>query len=260
MGHQIIGLHDWLQTPPGQYLLRWEQTELDRTVADFFGYHALQLGLPELSGLRANRMPHRWLAVSDATSGRPGAAVIVTHPCALPFPENSLDLVLLPHTLELSPDPHAALREVHRVLVPEGRVVVCGLNPNSLWGLRQRRGQVYQQLGWGQLFMPEAKDLIAHWRLRDWLRLLGFEVESARFGAHRPALSNALWLERFAWMDAAGDRWWPIFGGVYFLVAAKKVHGMRLLSAPWKTRKSLATAPVPVASPAQHHHKQHEPD
>ena len=53
----------WLDTPPGRYLLQWEQTQLDRTVADLFGFHALQLGVPALRGLRANRMPHRWLAV-----------------------------------------------------------------------------------------------------------------------------------------------------------------------------------------------------
>lgn len=259
MGQQIIGLHDWLQTPPGRYLLAWEQAEFDRTVADLFGYHALQLGLPEIAGLQANRMSHRWLAVPKASTSV--APTLVTDPCALPFPENSLDLILLPHTLELSPDPHAALREVHRVLVHEGRVVISCLNPGSLWGFKQRRAQLYRHLGFGQLFLPEAGDFIAYWRLRDWLRLLGFEVETARFGCYRPALRTDKWLDRFAWMDRAGDRWWPIFGAVTFVVGVKKVHGMRLLSPPWKARKNMAAAPVPVASPAQNVRKnKHEPD
>ena len=51
MSDQIIGLQDWLQTPPGRYLLDWEQAQMDRAVADMFGYHALQLGLPTLAGL-----------------------------------------------------------------------------------------------------------------------------------------------------------------------------------------------------------------
>ena len=38
-----------------------------------------------------------------------------------------------------------ALREVERVLVPEGRVVIFGLNPMSLWGLRQRRAHLYRR-------------------------------------------------------------------------------------------------------------------
>ena len=52
--------------PAGRYLLDWEQTALDRVVTDLFGFHALQLGLPSLQGLRTNRMPHRWLAVEHA--------------------------------------------------------------------------------------------------------------------------------------------------------------------------------------------------
>ena len=61
----IIQLPQWLKTPAGEYLLAWEQRHLDQAVADLFGFHALQLGLPELDALRANRMPHRWLAVES---------------------------------------------------------------------------------------------------------------------------------------------------------------------------------------------------
>src|SRR5436305_2710227 len=66
MNGAIIQLPQWLKSPPGQYLLAWEQGHLDRAVADLFGFHALQLGLPQLDALRANRMPHRWLAVESA--------------------------------------------------------------------------------------------------------------------------------------------------------------------------------------------------
>ena len=66
---------------------------------------------------------------------------------ALPFPDHSLDLVVLPHALELSRDPHLTLREVERVLVPEGRVMILGFNPASLWGLRQRFGRARRAVG-----------------------------------------------------------------------------------------------------------------
>jgi SAM-dependent methyltransferase len=267
MGSQIIGFTNWFKTPPGEYLLAWERERFDEAVADVFGYHALQLGLPELDALRSNRMPHKWLALQGAESellakpaqsmgssptSAPAASsprvALLTDPAALPFPENSLDLVLLPHTLELSSDPHATLREVERVLVPEGRVVISGLNPASLWGLRQRRAHFYQRLGYGELFLPEAGGFIGYWRLRDWLRLLSFEVESGRFGCYRPAVSRPAALERFAWMDKAGERWWPIFGAMYFLVAVKRVRGMRLLEPNWKTQKASAQAPAVIAN------------
>jgi SAM-dependent methyltransferase len=290
MNPSIISLQDWLSTPPGQYLLAWEQAQVDLAVINLFGYNALQLGLPELQGLQANRMPHRWIALPEEMRGwlqepeglvtreggqtveldpasateaaprvdehspeRVPRVALITDAAALPFPPASLDLVLLPHTLELSADPHQVLREVERVLVPEGRAVISGLNPASLWGLRQGRGRVADRLGLrmlgaSRLYLPEAGDFIGPWRLRDWLRLLGFEVESERFGCYRPAVRTDKWLQRTAWMDQAGARWWPIFGAVYFFVAVKRVRGMRLLGPAWKPRRVGAAAPVSVAN------------
>ncbi|HQS32115.1 methyltransferase domain-containing protein [Polaromonas sp.] len=274
MKSEIIGFTDWLQTPPGAYLLNWERTQFDETVSDIFGYHALQLGTAELDTLLVNRMPHRWLALEslpalppdhpagstrlkDAASTARGSAspaassrkvAFLTDSGALPFPPGSLDLVVLPHTLELGRDPHATLREVERVLVPEGRVVISGFNPVSLWGLGRRHYRSDDTVSAGPPYLPRTSELIGYWRLRDWLRLLNFEVESARFGCYRPALANQKWLDRFAWMDAAGARWWPIFGAVYFVDAVKRVRGVTLLEPAWKTRKAPAAAPAVVAN------------
>jgi len=252
MSDEIIGLHPWFSTPPGSYLLQWEQECFDLAVADLFGYHGVQLGLPLLEGLRANRMPHRWLVGtrSEPEAGEAFAApALVAQSSALPFAAGSLDLVLLPHALETSTDPHATLREVERVLMPEGRVVICGLNPVSFWGLKQRRARLAQRLGLGRRYLPEEVDFIGYWRLRDWLRLLSFEVESVQFGCWRPAVRSQRWLDRYAWLDRVGDRWWPIFGAAYFVVAVKRVHGMRLLEPAWKSVPArTAASPASVAS------------
>lgn len=247
-------MHDWFQTPAGRYLLAWERARVDSAVVDIFGYHALQLGVPELDGLHTNRMPYRWLATEqqpDAFMDAVRPSEVLCNFAALPFPAGSLDLVLLPHTLEFSADPHTTLREVERVLVPEGRVVICGLNPASLWGLRQRRGHLYRKMGFGHLFLPGGGEFIGYWRLRDWLRLLGFEVEIGEFGCYRPAVSSDTWLQRHEWMDAAGARWWPIFGAAYFLVAVKRVRGVRLLGPAWKTAAASPRKSVSVANRAQ---------
>ena len=250
MSDAIIGMPEWFETPPGRYLLAWEQVEFNQAVSDIFGYHALQMGLPELDTLQANRMPHKMLALSELEwpSAPPQKSVLVTEFSALPFEANSLDLVVLPHSLELSIDPHATLREVERVLVPDGRVVICCLNPASLWGLRQKRSHLYRRLGFGEVFLPESGRFISYRRLRDWLRLLGFEVETGSFGCYRPSLSSEQWLNRYDWMDRVGERWWPIFGAVYFLVAVKRVRGVRLIGRLWQPAisASAATAPVPV--------------
>jgi SAM-dependent methyltransferase len=235
-------LPDWLASPAGQYLCAWEQTFFDRAVADVFGFHALQLGFPKLDALQANRMPHRWLGCDTHPEPWPlGREVILTNYEALPFADASLDLLVLPHTLELSYDPHATLREVERVLVPEGRVVICGFNPNSLWGLSKSSKRGFSEVG----------DFIGQGRLRDWLRLLSFEVESTSFGCYRPNSKSERWLQRWGWMDAVGVRWWPILGGVYGLVAVKRVRGMRLMSPAFKRAvKGRAAAVTTVSTTA----------
>src|SRR4051812_10124418 len=201
MSERIIGMQQWFETPPGRVLLAWEQAAFDRAVGDMFGYHALQMGLPELDTLRANRMPHKWLALggADAAIDRVKPDLVADF-SALPFEENSLDLVVLPHSLELNVDPHATLREVGRVLMPEGKVVICCLNPASLWGLRQRRAHVYRHLGFGELYLPDAGDFIGYWRLRDWLRLLSFEVEAGSFGCYPPGPLPPKKLKPEQWM------------------------------------------------------------
>lgn len=242
-------LASWLATPPGSYLLEWEAQQLDQAVADVFGFHALQLGLTQLDTLRANRMPHRWL-VADGERHResPHPVALHCHFDTLPFPNQSVDLVVLPHTLELARDPHRTLAEVERVLVPEGRVVILGFNPTSLWGLRQRMGRLSRTFGSRRaLFLPNEGEFIGYWRLRDWLRLLSFEIDGGRFGCYRPPLGSQRWLERFGWMEPAGDRWWPVFGAVYFLSAVKRVRGMRLVGLV-KERAKPKAAPAVVAN------------
>lgn len=278
MNEQIIGTQNWWNLPLGRYMLAWEQTCYDDAVADLFGFHSLQLGLFPLQGLRANRMPHRWLALDStaqlqqmaretsvdvnsfaqalqkcdvaaqqasadpAPSYAAPTASLACSPQALPFANNALDLVLLPHTLELADDPHAVLREVARVLVPEGRVLISGINPASLWGMHtwSRRIPGLQKLQ----PMPDDQSLIGYGRLRDWLKLLGLELQSASFGCYRPAMRSDAWLVRWDWMDTLGPTAWPVLGGVYFIEAVKKVEGVHMLTAPWR-----AATPKPAARP-----------
>ncbi len=270
MAAEIIGLDEWLQSPPGRWVLAWEQAQCDQALADVFGFNALQLGVPSLSGLAANRMPHRWLALNQlaeltelgalAPQDRSGAGLAGRHPidlvcdaAALPFQADTLDLVVLPHTLELSADPHQALREAARVLRPEGRVLITGLNPLSLWALRQRQAHACERLGWQRMaeaafYLPQVGEFMGHWRLKDWLRLLDFEVESTRFGVYQPAVRSQRWLQRLDWTNRLGPRWWPILGAAYAIVAVKRVRGTRLLGTAWKPFRPLsAVVPQPVA-------------
>jgi SAM-dependent methyltransferase len=117
---------EWFETCLGQYLLEREQNYFDQAVADVFGYHAMQIGFAQYDFLRANRMPLQFCVGAEE-----GVAVRVA-PDFLPIETNSIDLVLMPHVLEFSVNPHQILREVQRVLMPEGHVIVSGFNPHSV--------------------------------------------------------------------------------------------------------------------------------
>lgn len=208
-----------------------EQALFDHSVADIFGFNALQLGLAEHDFLRASRMPLR------AIVGNETGVQVRLDMDELPFGCSSLDLVLLPHVLEFNAHPHQILREVERVLRPEGNVIISGFNPRSLWGARRILGS--------QTSFPWRGDFIALSRLKDWLALLGFEVVTGRFACYAPPLTNPNLLNRFNFMEPAGDRWWAVWGGVYFLQAIKHVSGMNLIKPKWNER--LVGTLIPAA-------------
>lgn len=236
------GLGAWFDTPPGRYVLEWEQVHLDEAVADVFGYHAVQCGEPALDALRANRMPHRVRALRGDEPEADGPCVRVEHFEELPFDTQSLDLLVLPHVLEFAADPHQVLREADRVLRPEGRLIVVGFNPVSLWGARQ-----FAPRGLVGRFLPRDAHFIGVPRLRDWCKLLSFELERARYGCWRPPCRTDLWLERTRFLERAGDRWWPICGAVYLVAATKRVRGMRLIGPAWKRTAPARAIALPSA-------------
>jgi SAM-dependent methyltransferase len=251
-GDPIIGgleWRAWSQTPAGRYLLAWEQQQCDAAVADVFGYVALQCGVPELDALAANRMPTRVIAVLGAdTACEQGerSLVRVASYEDLPFDAQSLDLVVLAHVLECAADPHQILREVDRVLRPEGRLVVIGFNPVSFWGARHLAARTLSRP-----CPPCTGPFIAVQRLRDWLMLLSYGIERGRYGCYRPPCRTQRWLDRWAFMEKAGDRWWPILGSVYTISAVKRVRGMRLIGPAWK-KPVAAKGAVPAASQFSH--------
>jgi SAM-dependent methyltransferase len=161
----------------------------------------------------------------------------------LPLESQSVDLVVLAHQLEFSDDPHQVLREVDRVLRPEGRLVVVGMNPLSLWGLRQAIA-----LRPFAPFLPPTGQFIGMPRLRDWMKLLSFEIDAGQYGCFAPPCKTQKWLDRMQFMEKAGDRWWPICGAVYMVSAVKRVRGMRLVGPAWKRRPAPKSAPAVAVS------------
>jgi SAM-dependent methyltransferase len=219
----IENLENWFNTPLGSYVLERESAYFDQTLADVFGFNAVQLGLPRRDFLRASRMPLRFTLA-------PEEGAHVRADCReLPLAGGSVDLVVMPHVLEFNDHPHQILREAERVLMPEGSLVITGFNPRSLWGVRRLGTRRPRPTPWNGQF-------IALPRLKDWLALLGFEVAGGRLACYVPPFTAEKWRERFNFLEPAGDRWWPIAGGVYLLHAIKRVAAMRVMKPEWNAR------------------------
>ena len=117
----------WLASSAGQALLREEQRVTGQILQGVFGDQILQIGYWGECGrlLEAARtqfsavMGDRQVPALNARM-RPNRLAVMT---------DSIDAVLLPHTLELGSDPHGMLREVHRILRPDGKLIVLGFNP-----------------------------------------------------------------------------------------------------------------------------------
>jgi SAM-dependent methyltransferase len=246
----IIALDHWLQTPAGAYVRAWEQARLDALTADIFGYNAVQIGVPQIDALAASRMPNKWQAATRVSHGDELRAIAAGRQVAvaldfeeLPFASQSLDLVVLPHVLEFAAEPHQVLREVERVLIPEGQVIICGFNPASMWGVRQGVGRVVRND-----FLPAAGEFISMPRLKDWLKLLNLGATRSHFGCYAPPCRTTAWLNRFSMLETAGERWWPYLGAVYMVHAIKRVKGMRIIGPALSKRGQRAAQAVPATN------------
>ena len=231
----------------GQYLQEWEQKQHDLFLTNVFGYYAIQIGLPQVNFLRKNRIRHH---VSIANSP---TADIIGCPEALPLETASMDLVVLPHQLEFSENPHQILREAARVLMPEGKLMITGFNPMSLWGIYQRLSTRQER---EELF-PWNGHFIGLSRLKDWLALLNLEITGGAFGCYRPPNLSSKWVQRTAFLEKAGNRWWPTAGAIYTILATKKVYGMRIMPTPWQDKQTLPAEKPATILPSQTK-KQHE--
>lgn len=231
----------WFDGPQGQHVLESERALMDAALADLFGFVMVQLGDwgPAGALLGARRTPQLVIAAPGHDAG---AGVVRCDPAALPFANESVDVLVLPHTLEASARPHDVMRECERVLVGEGHLVVLGFSPWSAWGARRRVGP--------QRFPFDLPNSIPEQRLCDWLALLGLETLAVHRHLHGLPFESAPAFRRGAFLERAGPRWWPQLAGGYVLTARKRRFGAtRLRIADGRAARVLGVA-EPVAQRA----------
>jgi len=232
-GAPLAAVNQWLETPFGQALLAQEARVIEEAFDGIFGEQCLQLGLwGEPNAFLRFARTQRSTCIADwpniTGKARPG---VVGHLHRLPVATDSVDAVLLPHTLDYSDDrAHAILREVDRVLRPHGHLVVLGCKPGGLWGLRR--------LIPGAGLPPAVDHLISDRQLSDWLQLLDMRIHGVTRYFFRWPLpgnkgpTNQLW-------ESRGRRFWPELAACYMLTAQKRVFTLTPMKKPWRARPKV---------------------
>ena len=210
-------LREWFSQPLGQLVLEQERHALEKILSTLFGYYIVQLGILDEADtlLSQSRISHH-VALDIDGVGNPVASPIIAVPEELPLASDSIDVIVMPHTLEFADDPHTVLREAERVLIPEGHMIILAFNPWSLCGLRRLLSFSRQQEPWNGQF------LTLH-RLKDWLALMGFEIRRGNGLCFRPPINHPILLQRCERMEELGRRFWPLLAGINVIVAKKRV-------------------------------------
>lgn len=228
----FTAVRQWLETPLGQALQQQEARVAEEALDGLFGEQCLQLGLwGESRALLRFARTQRTTCICDVDNASDGQQPdTYGHLHRLPVASDSIDAVLLPHTLDFSDRPHAILREVHRVLRSDGHLVVLGFKPGGLWGLRR--------LVPGAGLPPAVERLISDRQLSDWLRLLDLRIHGVTRYFFRWPLSGNRGPSSPVW-ERRGQRLWPELAACYMLSAQKRLFTMTPVRKPWRSRPKV---------------------
>lgn len=227
----------WLQSPLGQALLQREARVVEEALDGIFGEQCLQLGVwGEPRGFVRFARTQRCATIAHPDNvAHPDAATGFVTPDVwgqlhcLPVATDTIDVVLLPHTLEFSDRPHAILREVQRVLRSDGHVVILGFKPGGIWGLRRL---------FGAGIPPGVENLISERRIADWLQLLDMRIHRQDRYFFRWPVSGNRSLTSPDW-ERRGERWWPELAACYMLTAQKRLLALTPVKKPWLARPKV---------------------
>lgn len=233
-------INEWYSSKAGLKLAKDIEQALSDSLLQCFGYYAVQIGCPNLANVLVEKSRVRHHFSLDTFSHADMAA---RHE-QLPIATDSVDLVISAHALAFSSQPHEILREIDRVLVPEGKLIIIEMNPLSFWGLRH-----FVQ-GWLEK-MPWTGRLYSHKRLRDWLAILGFKEINALKVHYELPLAHPYKFTN--WLSKATKRWLPLLSALNVLVYEKSITPITPIKSMWK--QSVIGASTVSTSIANRHLK-----
>lgn len=219
----VTSLEQWYRTPLGSRIVAEERRLLEEHLPRLFGYTLLQIGASSLFDGYPCSPINQKIVIGEGGG-------IDALPEAIPIQSDSVDLVILPHAIELSADPHQLLREVERVLIPEGHLLVFGFNPWSFWGARRLLSSRGKELPWSLRYHSLGK-------VSDWLSLLGFESLHSHYHLFMPPFHHLSLPEGG---ESIFKRYFPRLGGGYCLLVRKRVSTLTPIKPAWGKRNRVA--------------------
>ncbi len=234
MAHGYRTLQHWdhwlSQSFLGQELLRAEEQMLLRLLNSHFGKHVLLVGVFHQQGLfKSTTLTYQTLLTPLIVQSS-DHHTIESDLHELPINTGSIDLVILPHTLEFVDNPRQLLAEACRIIKPEGLIAITGFNPFSLWGLKK----MWLHYRKTQHTAPWQADFIRTHQIKSWLRLADFEMEKQTSTLFRPPIRHLSTYKKFHFLEKIGNVCFPAYGGVYLLIARAKVIPLTPIRLQWK--------------------------
>jgi len=214
----------------GNKLLETEGQIYSRLLHKHFGKHAVLIGVPQQYSLLSSSLLACHSLITPLICQEKKSYLIEGDFHELPIMTASIDLVILPHTLELVDNPRQLLSEACRIIKPEGLMIICGFNPCSFWGIRKLFGK-QKGMPWALNFLPTQK-------VKNWLQLADFAMEKHTSALFRPPVNHASLYKKFHFLEALGKKFFPVWGGVYVLVARAKVVPLTPIRMKWKQQLS----------------------
>ena len=234
MSDYTVPLNWWFETPLGRRLLCKESDMLQQILPHLFGYHLLQISnVGHSNFLNSSLIKHRCILSKAANTINKPYTSVYGLADMLPIANDSIDVVVLPHVLEFEPNPHDILREIERILIHEGNLVIIGFNPISLWGF----WRVRRTIPWNGKFLSLL-------RLKDWLALLNFDIIEQHTFFFALPFHNVHLSKYAAFMEKISSRWIKNWGAVYILVAKKRVVTLTPIRPIWLTQPTIVTEAV----------------
>ena len=149
----------------------------------------------------------------------------------LPLRDDSADCILLVHMLEWSGDARELLRELWRVLAPNGRLLIVVPNRRGLWAQLDTT-----PFGHGQ---PYSRSQLAKL-----LKEAMFSPEDWQYALYMPPFGWRVLLRWPVFFERLGLVLWPAFSGVIVVEASKQVYGAVPVSARAKTGRRFIPVPA----------------